>query len=87
MAVRQEWDWPPERRLAVRPARRVYRDRPTPQRPPPHTRWDSSPLYTKLANLWIGAVLWCFKMVIAAACGLLIAGSLWIIAQVASQVN
>jgi hypothetical protein len=54
----------------------------TPQRTP----WHSTPLYTKLANLWIGAVFWCFKMVIAAVCGLLVAGSFWVIAQVASQV-
>jgi hypothetical protein len=87
MAAKQEWDWPPERRPAVRPARRVYRDRPTPQRPPPRTPWHSTPLYTKLANLWIGAVFWCFKMVVAAVCGLLIAGSIWVIAQVASQLN
>jgi hypothetical protein len=31
--------------------------------------------------------LWCFKIVIAAVCGVVIAGAFWVIAQVASQVH
>jgi hypothetical protein len=80
MAARQEWDYPPERKPARR--RPVLIDM---QRR--HTDWASSPLYTKLADLWIRAVWFTFKMVVAAVCGLVIAGSLWMIAQLASQVH
>jgi hypothetical protein len=89
MAVRHEWDCPPERRpkrrrpvIDITPSRTGWR-----ASTPPRTPWHSTPLYTRLANLWIGAIWFTIKMVVAAVCGVVIAGSRWVIAQVASQVK
>jgi hypothetical protein len=90
---REEWDWPPPRRLRHRDDDVFEEDAPPPRRtrirqsPPPKKDWASSPITTKIADAYFGSILFILKMAFAAFLGVVIYGSGWLFFQSVSLMH
>jgi hypothetical protein len=92
MTAKQEWDYPPARRLRRRdddifeeappPPRRTNR-RPT----PPKTDWASHPITTKIADAYFGFIVFVLKMAFAAFLGVVLYASGWLFFQSVSLMH
>jgi hypothetical protein len=72
--MRQEWDYPPERRR-----RRGY----DPDIPPPATGW-ASPTTTRIVDIYWYIVMTMVKVVLGGMCGLVLFGCIWVIVTILS---